>query len=166
MHQPTQHPITRPRLALLIDAENARAAQLPQVMAYVAGYGKPTVRRAYGNWMTPQLAPWKKLMQPLCIRPCQQFQHTKSKNAADIALVMDAMDLLHQRTVDGFCIVSSDSDYTGLATRIQEAGLPVHGFGQRETAPCFVAACETFVFLDAPEASRGMLTAHSSGPLS
>jgi uncharacterized LabA/DUF88 family protein len=140
--------ISRPRLALLIDAENARAAQLPQVLAYIAGYGKPTVRRAYGNWMTPQLTPWKKVMQSLGIRPCQQFQHTKGKNASDIALVMDAMDLLHQRNVDGFCIVSSDSDYTGLATRIQEAGLPVHGFGQRGTSPTFVAACETFVFLD------------------
>jgi uncharacterized LabA/DUF88 family protein len=145
----------RPRLAVLIDAENTHASHLPKVMDHVKSYGRPTVRRAYGNWMTTQLAPRKKVMQHHGVQPHQQFQHTRGKNASDIALVMDAMDLLHHGCVDGFCIVSSDSDYTGLAARIQEAGLPVFGFGQRETVPTFVAACDTFVFLDSPGARSG-----------
>ncbi len=150
--QPQQHQpnpfAPRPRLAVLIDAENARAAQAAQLMALVAKFGKATARRAYGDWTTTQLAPWKKLLHTLSIRPCQQFRFTKGKNATDSALIMDAMELLHARSVEGFCIVSSDSDYTGLASRIQETGLAVYGFGQRETAACFVAACDEFVFLD------------------
>lgn len=139
-----------PRLAVLIDAENARAAQMEQVMARAVRYGRPTVRRAYGDWTTTQLTPWKKILQAHAIRPCQQFHHKRSsKNAADITLVMDAMELLHARCVDAFCLVSSDSDFTGLAGRIQEAGLRVYGFGQRETAAVFVAACDVFCFLDA-----------------
>lgn len=146
---PTPHRLRqRPRLAVLIDADNAHASQATQLMLLVARYGKPTVRRAYGDWTTTQLMPWKKLLHPLAIRPCQQFRFTKNKNATDSALIMDAMELLHARIVDGFCIVSSDSDYTGLAGRIQEAGLVVYGFGQRETAAAFVAACDAFVFLD------------------
>ncbi len=142
-------PVThRPRLAVLIDAENAYAAQAHQLMALIADHGKATVRRAYGDWTTTQLAPWKKILHTLAIRPCQQFRYTRSKNVSDSALIMDAMELLHSRSVDGFCIVSSDSDFTGLAGRIQEAGLPVYGFGQRETNAAFVAACDAFVFLD------------------
>jgi uncharacterized LabA/DUF88 family protein len=139
----------RPRLAVLIDAENAYAAQATQLMALIADHGKATVRRAYGDWTTTQLAPWKKILHTMAIRPCQQFRYTKGKNASDSALIMDAMELLHARSIDGFCIVSSDSDFTGLAGRIQEAGLPVYGFGQRETNAAFVAACDAFVFLDA-----------------
>ena len=146
-HQPNPF-APRPRLAVLIDAENARAAQAAQLMAMVARFGKATARRAYGDWTTTQLAPWKKLLHTLSIRPCQQFRFTKGKNATDSALIMDAMELLHARSVEGFCIVSSDSDYTGLAARIQETGLAVYGFGQRCTAASFVAACDEFIFLD------------------
>lgn len=139
---------------MLIDAENAHAAQAASLMKRITEqHGKPTVRRAYGDWTTTQLAPWKKVLHTLAIRPCQQFRYSKGKNAADCALIMDAMDLLHARSVDGFCIVSSDSDFTGLAGRIQEAGQVVYGFGQRETVPAFVAACDAFVFLDAEMAA-------------
>lgn len=138
----------QPRLAVLIDAENAHASQVPQLMRLVAEQGKPTVRRAYGDWTTTQLAPWKRVLHTMAIRPCQQFRYTKGKNATDAALIMDAMEILQARSVEGICIVSSDSDYTGLAGRIQEAGMAVYGFGQRSTAAAFVAACDEFVFLD------------------
>lgn len=134
---------------MLIDAENASAAHVDKVMTHARAYGRPTVRRAYGNWMTTQLAPWKKVMQRLGIQPCQQFQHMKGKNASDIALVMDAMQLLHERRVDGFCLMSSDSDFTGLVMRIQEYGLPVYGFGRHDTVHTFAAACDVFAYVDA-----------------
>jgi hypothetical protein len=140
--------ISRPRLAVLIDAENASAAQASFVMDKAAALGRPTVRRAYGDWTTPQLTPWKRVVNALGIRPHQQFRYLKGKNTADFALVMDAMDLIHARCVDGFCLVSSDSDYIGLATRIQEAGLLVYGFGVRQTMREFVVACDEFVYVD------------------
>lgn len=146
-------PPQQPRVAVLIDAENARAAQLAQVMAHAKTVGRPTVRRAYGEWTGSQLQPWKKELEAHAIRPCQQFRYARGKNAADTVLIMDAMELLHERCVDAFCIVSSDSDYTGLAGRIQEAGLTVYGFGQRSTLNAFVAACDGFVFLDEETAS-------------
>ena len=145
---------TSPRLAVLIDAENAYAAQVTHVLQLAATYGRPTVRRAYGDWTTPQLAPWKKLLTHLCIRPCQQFRYASGKNGSDCAMIMDAMDLLHSGSVEGFCIVSSDSDYTGLATRIREAGLLVYGFGQRHTVRAFAAACDCFTYLDAEDAAQ------------
>lgn len=144
----TQPSTPRLRLAVLIDAENAHAAHTTRLMNRIAAYGRPTVRRAYGDWTTPQLAPWKKVLHTHAIRPFQQFRYIKGKNTTDSALIMDAMELLHTRSVDGFCIVSSDSDYTGLAGRIQEAGLMVYGFGQSTTAAALVAACDAFVFLD------------------
>ncbi len=149
MSTPSISLISRPRLAVLIDAENAHAAHAPALMKLITEqHGKPTVRRAYGDWTTTQLAPWKKVLHTLSIKPCQQFRYSKGKNAADCALIMDAMDLLHARSVDGFCIVSCDSDFTALVARIQEAGLAVYGFGRRETVQAFVAACDAFVFLD------------------
>lgn len=144
---------TSPRLAVLIDAENAYAAQVTHVMQLAATYGRPTVRRAYGDWTTPQLAPWKKLLTHLSIRPCQQFRYASGKNGSDCAMIMDAMDLLHSGSAEGFCIVSSDSDYTGLAARIREAGLLVYGFGQRHTVHAFAAACDSFTFLDTGDAT-------------
>jgi hypothetical protein len=151
MQQPTFSFIKPPRLAVLIDAENMSAACSPQLMARVAEHGNPTVRRAYGDWTTTQLASWRKVLEVLVIRPVQQFHYSQGKNASDSALIMDAMELLHERErkVDGFCIVSSDSDYTGLASRIREAGLPVYGFGRQDAAKSFVAACNAFVFLNA-----------------
>lgn len=143
---------TRPRLAVLIDAENTNASHVHTLMSRVANFGRPTVRRAYGDWTTPQLTPWKKVLSPLAIRPQQQFRHLKGKNTTDSALIMDAMDLIHGGVVEGICIVSSDSDYIGLATRIQEAGLLAYGFGQQGTHPAFMAACDEFVLVDEQEA--------------
>jgi len=143
----------QPRVGLLIDAENARASQMPQVMAHANTLGRITQRRAYGEWTGPQLQPWRKVLETHAIRPCQQFRHARNKNASDMVLIMDAMELLHQRAVDVFCIVSSDSDYAGLAGRMREAGLSVCGFGQPGTLHAFVAACDDFVFLEEATAS-------------
>jgi uncharacterized LabA/DUF88 family protein len=141
-----------PRLAVLIDAENTSATHAPLVMARAAEFGKPTDCRAYGDWTTPQLTPWKKLLVPLGIRPQQHFRYVKGKNTSDTALIMDAMELTLTRAVDGLCIVSSDSDYIGLALRVRAAGLAVFGLGLRSALREFVAACDDFVFLDAPVA--------------
>lgn len=149
MQQPPTFPFVQaPRLAVLIDAENARAAHMDTVMAHVHQLGRATVRRAYGDWTTPQLQPWKPLLETHAILPCQQFRPIKGKNTSDIALVMDAMELLHEQRADGICLVSSDSDYTGLARRAKESNLLFYGFGQRHTHRAFVAACDAFVFLD------------------
>jgi len=136
------------RLAVLIDAENARAAHIADVMSKVTELGRPTACRAYGDWTTAQLTPWKKVLATFAIRPCQQFRHRKGKNSSDNALIMDAMELMYQGLADGFCIVSSDCDFTGLAGRIQERGLMVYGFGERQTMPAFVAACDEFFYVD------------------
>ncbi len=137
-------PLDRPLLAVLIDAENARAAHIAFVMEKVAELGRPAVCRAYGDWTTPQLTPWKKILEEFAIRPCQQFRHRKGKNSSDGTLIMDAMELLYLEKVDGFCIVSSDCDFTGLAGRIQERGPRVYGFGEHNTMRAFVAACDEF----------------------
>lgn len=142
-----------PRLGVLIDAENLTGAHAPQLMRLVRQIGRPIIRRAYGDWTTSQLDLWKQHLHPLAIRPYQQFRYRRCKNASDAALIMDAMDMLHQRRVDAFCIVSSDSDFTGLAARIQERDVPVYGFGQRDTAHAFIAACNRFTYLD--EAEQG-----------
>jgi uncharacterized LabA/DUF88 family protein len=133
------------RLAVLIDADNANARVLPALLAEVARYGVATVKRAYGDWTTPQLGGWKAMLVDHAIQPMQQFANTKGKNATDSALIIDAMDLLHTRGLGGFCIVSSDSDFTGLARRIRENGLLVVGFGEQKTPKAFVAACDRFV---------------------
>jgi uncharacterized LabA/DUF88 family protein len=142
------------RLAVLIDADNARPSVVEGLLAEVAKYGVAGVRRAYGDWTTPNLAGWKASLLDHSIQPVQQFRYTVGKNATDSAMIIDAMDLLHSRRLDGFCIVSSDSDFTGLARRIREDGLLVVGFGERKTPRPFVAACDRFVFTDllGPEA--------------
>ncbi|MES2972123.1 MAG: NYN domain-containing protein [Pseudomonadota bacterium] len=140
---------SRPKLAVLIDAENARAAHAPQLMQIIGQYGKPIIQRAYGDWTTTQLTRWKNLLNALSIRPFQQFRYARHKNSSDAALLMDAMELLYTRSdLDGFCIVSSDSDYIGLAARIRERGLMAYGFGDRTTMRAFVAACDEFIYLD------------------
>ncbi len=144
----------RPLIAVLIDAENARAAYIPDVMNKVAELGRVTVCRAYGDWTTPQLTPWKKILEEFSIDPCQQFRHRKGKNSSDSALIMDAMELLHHREVDAFCIVSSDCDFTGLARRIQEKGPFVYGFGEQNTMRAFVAACDEFFRVGEPQAQE------------
>ncbi len=136
------------KLAVLIDADNAQASIASELLAEVARYGTATVKRAYGDWTTVNLSGWKETLHNLAIQPIQQFRFTVGKNATDSALIIDAMDLLHGRTVDGFCLVSSDSDFTRLATRIREAGYAVYGFGEKKTPKPFVAACDKFVFTE------------------
>lgn len=136
------------KLAVLIDADNAQASIASELLAEVARYGTATVKRAYGDWTTPNLTGWKDVLHNLAIQPIQQFRYTVGKNATDSALIIDAMDLLHSGTVDGFCLVSSDSDFTRLATRVREAGLSVYGFGEKKTPRPFVAACDKFVFTE------------------
>jgi hypothetical protein len=137
-----------PNLAVLIDADNAQAAVISDLLAEVAQVGTATVKRAYGDWTTPQLGSWKDVLNVHAIVPVQQFSYTTGKNATDSALIIDAMDLLHGGRVDGFCLVSSDSDFTRLATRIREQGLLVIGFGERKTPKPFVAACDRFLYTD------------------
>ncbi len=130
---------------MLVDGDNAQASLLELVLAEAAKYGTVTTRRIYGDWTTPQMSSWKNVLHSLAIQPVQQFRYTKGKNSTDSALIIDAMDLLHSGTAGGFCIVSSDSDYTRLATRIREQGLFVMGVGRDETPEAFVKACEVFV---------------------
>jgi len=137
-----------PTLAVLIDSDNAQAAVISDLLTEVAQVGTATVKRAYGDWTTPQLGSWKEVLNVHAIVPVQQFSYTTGKNATDSALIIDAMDLLHGGRVDGFCLVSSDSDFTRLATRIREQGLLVIGFGERKTPKPFVAACDRFLYTD------------------
>jgi len=136
------------RLAVLIDADNAQYAVIGALLAETARFGVAIVRRAYGDWTTPNLAGWKTTLLNHAIQPVQQFRYTVGKNATDSAMIIDAMDLLHSRRLDGFCLVSSDSDFTGLARRIREEGMLAVGFGERKTPAPFVAACDRFVFTE------------------
>ena len=146
------------KLAVLIDADNASYSIITELLAEVSRYGLATVKRAYGDWTTPNLKGWKDVLNKLAIQPIQQFGYTTGKNATDSALIIEAMDLLHTGHLDGFCIVSSDSDFTRLAVRIRESGLMVYGFGAKKTPVAFVAACDKFVYteiLQPPAASTG-----------
>lgn len=137
------------KLAVLIDADNAQAAVFPELLAEIAKYGTAHTKRAYGNWTTTNLQSWKKLLHKHAIQPIQQFNYTTGKNATDAALIIDAMDLLHAHILDGFCLVSSDSDFTRLATRIREAGLKVYGFGEKSKTPeAFISSCDKFIFTE------------------
>jgi uncharacterized LabA/DUF88 family protein len=136
------------KLAVLIDADNAQPASIENLLAEVAKYGTAHVKRAYGDWTGSSLKGWKDQLLKQSIQPIQQFAYTTGKNATDAALVIDAMDLLYTDRFDGFCIVSSDSDFTRLAARIRESGLTVYGFGERKTPKPFVAACDKFVYTE------------------
>ena len=138
---------TRP-IAILIDGDNAEPSLIEHVLAETAKYGVVTNRRIYGDWTTPQMSGWKESLHNHAFQPAQQFRFTVGKNATDSALIIEAMDLLHAGTVVGFCIVSSDSDYTRLATRIREQGLFVMGVGRSDTPKSFVNACEVFVYTE------------------
>jgi len=136
------------KIALLIDGDNASAKLLPLVLAEASKYGKVTIRRVYGDWTTPHMNNWKHSLNELAINPIQKFSYTQGKNSTDSALIIDAMDILHDELVDGFCIVSSDSDYTGLAKRIREEGIFVMGIGEKKTPNSFVKSCEIFTFVE------------------
>ncbi len=136
------------KLAVLIDADNAQASICAELLGEVAKFGIASVKRAYGDWTTTNLKSWKPHLHKHAINPIQQFSYTKGKNSTDSSLIIDAMDLLHEGTLDGFCLVSSDSDFTRLATRIRESGLTVYGFGEEKTPEPFVSACDKFVFTE------------------
>jgi len=134
------------KFAVLIDGDNAQASLLPQILAEVSKVGLITIKRIYGDWTTTSMNQWKESLHKHAIQPVQQFMYTTGKNATDSAMIIDAMDLLHSNDVQGFCIVSSDSDYTRLATRIREDGLFIIGVGEKKTPGAFVNACNQFIY--------------------
>ena len=134
------------KYAVLIDGDNAQASLLPQILAEVSKSGLITIKRIYGDWTTASMNQWKESLHKYAIQPIQQFRNTVGKNATDSAMIIDAMDLLHDNALQGFCIVSSDSDYTRLATRIREEGLFVIGVGEKKTPEAFVNACNQFIY--------------------
>jgi hypothetical protein len=136
------------RLAVLIDADNASSSVVKELLEEVAKYGTATIKRAYGDWTTQNLVGWKNHLHKHAIQPMQQFAYTQGKNSTDSAFIIDAMDLLYAGNVDGFCIVSSDSDFTRLATRLREAGKKVYGLGERKTPEAFIGACDKFIFFE------------------
>lgn len=136
------------RLAVLIDADNAQASVIEGLLAEIARFGDATVRRIYGDFTAPTSASWRKVLQKYAIKPIQQFAYTTGKNATDSTLIIDAMDLLYTRKFDGFCLVTSDSDFTGLAVRLREEGLTVLGFGEQKTPESFRNACHKFLLTE------------------
>lgn len=136
------------RLAVLIDADNIPYSNVKAMMEEIARYGKPTFKRIYGDWTKPNLSGWKKVLLENSITPIQQYGYTTGKNATDSAMIIDAMDILYSGKVDGFCLVSSDSDFTRLATRLREAGKKVYGIGEKKTPMAFISACDKFIYLE------------------
>mgnify|MGYP003633559204 FL=1 len=142
---------TKQKIALFIDADNAPASKFENVLSEVAKYGVVTIRKAYGNWKSPTLKSWEDLLHEYAIQPIQQYDLTKGKNASDIALVIDAMDVMYTKDIDVMCFISSDSDFTPMVTRALAEGKVVLGFGERKTPSPFVNACSKFLFLDQSE---------------
>ena len=138
----------RNKIAILIDGDNAQSSLLPQMLVEAGRHGQVTVRRIYGDWTTNSMNSWKETLNYHAFQPIQQFRYTIGKNATDSAMIIDAMDILHSGFVDGFCLVSSDSDYTRLATRIRETGIFVMGIGEKKTPKPFVNACDVFVYTE------------------
>lgn len=136
------------KLAVLIDADNVPYANVKGMLEEIAKYGTPTFKRIYGDFTKPTLSGWKKVLLDNAITPIQQYAYTTGKNATDSALIIDAMDILYTADVDGFCIISSDSDYTRLATRLREAGKKVFGMGERKTPAAFIASCNKFIYIE------------------
>ncbi len=136
------------RIAMLIDGDNAQPSMIEKMLAETTKYGLITIRRIYGDWTASNMGGWKEVLQTHAIQPIQQFRYTVGKNATDSAMIIDAMDLFYSGAVDGFCLVSSDSDYTRLATRIREQGIFVMGIGKKQTPRAFVNACDLFVYVE------------------
>ncbi len=143
------------KLAVLIDADNAQPSIVDDLLAEIANYGIASVKRIYGDWTAPGLKGWKEVLLQHSIQPMQQFAYTKGKNATDSAMIIDAMDLLYTGNFNGFCIVSSDSDFTKLASRLRESGLLVYGFGEQKTPSAFVSACDKFIYTEVLRAKIG-----------
>jgi len=140
--------IKNQRIALLVDGDNAQSKMMDLILEEASKYGKVTIRRVYGDWTIQHMNHWKSLLNEMAFNPIQKFSYTTGKNSTDSALIIDAMDILHAGLVDGFCIVSSDSDYTGLAKRIREAGIFVMGIGEEKTPNAFVKSCEIFRYVE------------------
>lgn len=136
------------KLAVLIDGDNIPSAHVKEMMEEIAKYGNPTIKRIYGDWTKPHLNKWKALLLENAITPIQQYAYTIGKNATDSAMIIDAMDILYSEKVDGFCLVSSDSDFTRLATRLREAGMKVYGIGEKKTPNPFIVACDKFIYIE------------------
>jgi uncharacterized LabA/DUF88 family protein len=136
------------KIAVLIDADNVPSQPIKEMMEEIAKYGNPTIKRIYGDWTKPQLAKWKNVLLQNAINPIQQYSYTTGKNATDSAMIIDAMDILYSEKVDGFCLVSSDSDFTKLATRLREAGMLVLGMGEKKTPDPFIVACDKFIYVE------------------
>lgn len=136
------------KLAVLIDADNIPSANIKAMLEEIAKYGTPTFKRIYGDWTRPNLTGWKNVLLENAITPIQQYSYTKGKNSTDSALIIDAMDILYTGDVDGFCIISSDSDFTRLATRLREAGKKVYGMGEKKTPTPFIASCNKFIYIE------------------
>ena len=152
-------------LAVLVDADNVPPSKIGPVLTEVARFGTASVKRVYGDWTTPNLGSWKRAANEHVIQPMQQFANTTGKNATDSALIIDAMDLLYTRRFKGFCIVSSDSDFTRLASRIREDGVTVFGFGERHTHESFRNACDRFTYLDVLDQTETETDAAATAPL-
>ena len=135
-------------LAVLIDGDNIPSANVKEMMEEIAKYGNPTIKRIYGDWTNPHLTKWKKVLLENAITPIQQYSYTTGKNATDSAMIIDAMDILYSGKVNGFCLVSSDSDFTRLATRLREASMTVIGIGEKKTPDPFIVACDKFVYIE------------------
>jgi uncharacterized LabA/DUF88 family protein len=136
------------KLAVLIDGDNIPSAHVTEMMEEIAKYGNPTIKRIYGDWTNPHLSKWKNLLLQNAITPIQQYAYTTGKNATDSAMIIDAMDILYSEKVNGFCLVSSDSDFTKLATRLREAGMQVIGIGEKKTPSPFIVACDKFIYIE------------------
>ncbi|MBC8374856.1 MAG: NYN domain-containing protein [FCB group bacterium] len=135
-------------IAVLIDGDNIPSAHVKEMMEEIAKYGNPTIKRIYGDWTKPNLSKWKNLLLENAITPIQQYGYTTGKNATDSAMIIDAMDILYSEKVTGFCLVSSDSDFTRLATRLREAGMKVFGIGEKKTPQPFIVACDKFIYIE------------------
>ena len=155
---------TELRLAVLIDADNAPRSAIKDVMAEIAVHGTPTIKRIYGDWTSPNMSTWKPLLLENAISPVQQYAYTTGKNATDSAMIIDAMDILYSGRVDGFVLVSSDSDFTRLATRLREAGMMVYGMGERKTPAPFIVACDKFIYIEVIRAAgeKARAAAHAA----
>ncbi|KEO75294.1 NYN domain-containing protein [Anditalea andensis] len=136
------------KLAVLIDGDNIPSAYVKEMLEEIAKYGNPTIKRIYGDWTKPHLAKWKTILLENAITPIQQYGYTTGKNATDSAMIIDAMDILYSEKVNGFCLVSSDSDFTRLATRLREAGMMVFGLGEKKTPDPFIVACDKFIYIE------------------
>ena len=153
------------RFAVLIDADNVSHAHVKPMLDEIARYGIPTNKRIYGDWTKPQLGGWKNVLLDNAITPVQQYGYTSGKNSTDSAMIIDAMDLLYSKNVDGFCLVTSDSDFTRLAIRLRESGMKVIGIGEKKTPSAFIAACEKFIYLEVISLPPSRVVEPSSGPV-